>query len=137
MRRVREQVGAICLFSNSNYKIYEETQVSSDKDTARMLSAGASRVFFIEAEDAFIYEAFQSVLTLFQLKTPVICESGGLRNYMKPAIFILLHTKGTEAKEKSKPLFEKADLLLESEMGNFQIPENIVTFENQKWQLNL
>lgn len=132
-----QQVGAINLVANSNYNIYEETQITSNKDTAKMLEAGALRVFFIEAADEYIYMAFKEILVLININTPIICESGGLRNYIKPAVFILLHTKGTNAKPKSVPLMAIADRVIESEMGKLNFPSNIVTFTNNKWQINL
>ena len=131
-----EQIGAVCLITAKDYKIYEETQVSSDKDTARMLASGASRVFFIEAEEPFIFTAFKSVLDLISPNIPIICESGGLRKYIKPSVFIMLHTKETDPKLSSKELMPLADRVLESDFGTLHIPHNIVTFENHKWKLN-
>jgi len=128
--------GADCLYSSPDMKIYEETQATSDKDTERMLKAGASKVLFIEADQEFVYAAFQKALEIIPENSAIICESGSLRRYTIPSLFIMLHTSDTEPKESSKELLSLADKIFYFEPGHLQIPEKPVVFSNYAWKLN-
>ncbi len=131
------QIGTLCHFSSPNFSIYEETKADSKKDSARMLNAGASRAFFIEADHEFVYPAFEHLLTLLPADLPLICESGNLRNYIIPGKFILLHTENTIPKPQSVHLIPLADYYLVSEQGDFYIPENFLKYKNKTWELNI
>lgn len=128
--------GTRLLYSSKDFSIYEETREASDKDTARMLAAGASKVLFIEADGEFVYQAFQKALESIPIVSAIICESGTLRRYIKPSLFVILHTLGTEPKESSKDLMTMADKVFYFESGNLQIPEIPVAYANNRWKLN-
>jgi Ni2+-binding GTPase involved in maturation of urease and hydrogenase len=130
------QKGSKPVYVTSDYAIYEETKAISDKDTERMLKAGASNVFFIEADHEFVYKAFQRVLEKIPGNAAIICESGTLRRYIKPSLFVMLHTLGTEPKESSKDLMTRADKVFYFEKGNFQLPDKSVVFTNNHWKIN-
>ncbi len=129
------QIGSKCLYSSNDFTIYEETETSSDKDTSRMLRAGASKVLFIEAESENVFKAFQKALEFIPLNSAVICESGSLRKFLKPSVFIILHAIGNEPKISSKELLPLADKIFQFETGKLNIPLNSVFFKNQKWSL--
>ena len=132
-----EQAGSLCLVDMDNFRIFEETQVSSQKDSARMLEAGAARSFFIEADREYVYQAFKFLLDLISESAPIICESGNLRNYLIPAVFVMLHTNVTDPKPEAVELFPLADKVLVSEPVDLQIPGNFVSFNNETWRINL
>jgi hypothetical protein len=128
--------GTICLYAGPSFSIYEETSASSDKDTARMLRAGASKVLFIEAEGEFIYQALQKTLARYPEDIAIICESGTLRRFVTPSLFVMLHTKGSEPKQSSKDLMTVADKIFYTENENLQIPDRPAVFANGRWKLN-
>ena len=132
-----EQVGSFCFADLSNFRIFEEMQGNSLKDSARMLKAGASRSFFIEADGEFVYSAFKFLLNHIPENLPIICESGNLRKYLIPALFIMLHTNKTEPKPAAVELLPLADKVLVSEAGSLKIPNNFVSFSNTTWKINL
>lgn len=116
------QIGTIRIFQNPEYSIYEETQAYSDKDTSRMLQAGASNVYFIEADREYVYPAFQKLSEIIPVNAAIICESGTSRKYIKPSLFILVNTIGTMPKESAKDIMQMADKIFNFEFGNLQIP---------------
>jgi len=130
------QEGTQIIYSTKDFTIYEETLVASDKDTARMLKAGASKVLFIEADREFVYQAFEKSMEVIPGNAAIICESGTLRRYTRPSLFVMLHTLGSEPKKSSKDLMEVADKIFFFEDGNLQILENPVVFTNYQWKLN-
>jgi Ni2+-binding GTPase involved in maturation of urease and hydrogenase len=129
------QIGSFCHYESEGFRIFEDTNPNSEKDTARMLKAGAARAFFIEAEDNFVYQAFEHVLQFIPQGSPVICESGSLRNYITPGKFILLQTEGVEPKEKSLPLIPLADHYWISQQGRLIIPSGCVIYNNNTWEI--
>lgn len=128
--------GIRIIYSSATYSIYEETQPTNDKDTSRMLRAGASRVFFIEAEQQYVYPAFLKSLEFIPINSAIICESGTLRKYTKPSLFVMLHNADQEPKESSKDIMLLADTVLEFKSGSLRLPPKPVIFVNNRWKLN-
>lgn len=74
----------------SKFRILEEKNYIADKDTSKLLKAGAQKVFYIEATNDYLLPAFEEFLSVNSGKGPIICESGSLRNIVKPGLFVLL-----------------------------------------------
>jgi hypothetical protein len=90
--------GLIPIVENSNFRIYEETDYISNKDTSRYLKAGAERSFFIQTTDAFLKESFQLTSVLMDPDLPFIVESAELRHILVPELFVFI--QGSDAIEK-------------------------------------
>lgn len=82
------------------FEIIEETDPSSPKDTARMLSAGASRVFWLKTRMAAAPEAVEACLKRIGPGIPIVCESNRLRKFVEPDVFLMLMGANPE---KAKP----------------------------------
>src|SRR5512133_216173 len=54
--------GLTMIAGNTEFKIYEERDGTSGKDSSRMLRAGASRVFLIVSGEAMLGEAFDALV---------------------------------------------------------------------------
>ncbi len=74
----------------SGFTITEEYDPGTRKDTAKMLMAGASRVFYIQAEDAFAEQAILTFRSEFIKNELIVCESRSLRNIIMPGLFIMM-----------------------------------------------
>jgi len=73
-----------------NFSIWVETCLNDNKDTARMIFAGAKQSFYIESPDTLIYESYMKFNELYKPVGPIICESKSLRKFVKPGLFIFL-----------------------------------------------
>lgn len=82
--------GLAVISEQPGYSVYEETNKDTEKDTSRMLRAGASKVYFAKVTDNFISEAFGVIFGSIPEGSPVICESPALRYYAEPAVFIIM-----------------------------------------------
>jgi hypothetical protein len=91
--------GLIRIAEGSQWVIYEETEVNGMKDTARMLGAGAGKVYFAKVWDDSLPEVFREIMRFIPEGTPVICESPALRNFVEPGIFAVISSEST-AKQK-------------------------------------
>lgn len=82
--------GLLPISEEIGYAIYEESYKGSFKDTSRMLSAGAHKVYFAKVWDDQLFEVFNQIMKLMPAGTPFVCESPALRNYAEPGVFIIM-----------------------------------------------
>ncbi len=93
------------IISNENFNIYEETSSSTGKDSAAMLKAEASNVFYIEVLDEYLETAFEHFQNIMPSPYPIVCESPALINYVKPGVFFIVDNENN--KNKKKEIFLK------------------------------
>lgn len=95
--------------------LFEETNRTSDKDTSRMLQAGAVRVFYLRTSDNGIKAGFEEFLRQIPGKAAVICESNSLGQFVKPALSIMVKPVSGEIKARAVAQLECADLIVVSD----------------------
>lgn len=124
------------IISNDNYLIFEEKNKSSLKDTSRMLSAGARKVYYIQAENFLVRQAFQAISHELDSKIPIVCESGELRNFITPSVFLVCHgSSEKKIKEKIQKLISKADAIIKFDENKPEFDLLNINFVNGKWGL--
>lgn len=74
----------------NKYQIFRELNPYSEKDSTKMLKAGAWQVYYIQTTDLHIKEAFEKVMENIPENYPIICESGALSQFVKSGLHILL-----------------------------------------------
>jgi len=94
-----------------DFEIFEE-KGKGDKDSQRMLNAGASRSFFIRTNDTFAEVAFKSFLTQIDNKSLIVCESNSLRKYVEPKVFVMVGDISQSKKPGAKVVFKMADFVV-------------------------
>jgi hypothetical protein len=125
--------GLIVRADKDGYSIYEETDIESTKDTSRMLKAGASRVFFAKVWDNQISDVFNEIMKEIPAGTPVICESPALRNYVEPAVFIIMTSETVNKHKDIKHLQELPHVSFKLEELE-EMKSLPVVFESGKWR---
>lgn len=78
----RHEHNGTIIFEQSNCRIIHET-TAGNKDSMRMYMAGASAVYYVEADDDGLHEAWEKVCNIIDSKVPIIVES--------PRLYQLLH----------------------------------------------
>ncbi len=122
--------------SNSNFLIREESFLS-EEDTGKMFSAGAKRVFYIKTKQQAIFEAIQTLFNEIGQEHLIVCESNSLREFINPALFLLIRSKTGEEhpKHHALKLEQLADRIIWSDGQQFDfLPEHITIIDN-KWEL--
>ena len=95
----------IPIMVNADFGIWEQTMVSDYKDSSKMLKAGASKVFYIEAKDAFLPQVLDILTTIIDFNNRIIIESAAIRRYLQPEQFILVYSNEySETKEHNKDI---------------------------------
>ncbi len=72
------------------FAIIEEKKTKPEKDTVRMLKAGASKSYLLISKPNYIKEALNSFLDLIATDDIVVAESATLRHYIKPKSFVIV-----------------------------------------------
>jgi hypothetical protein len=118
------------------FHVFRELSIESEKDSSRMLKAGASEVYFIQSEDADLEGAFEKLHLLIPANIPIVCESGSLANVFKPGLHLLI--KGENADENKKSFvsnLKKADFILSKDDFSIDDLNFEIEFSSQKWVL--
>jgi hypothetical protein len=128
--------GMNVVFGNGNYNIYEETDSVLEKDSSRMLKAGAVRVYYIETKDEFIRESFLKVYESIPAGMPVVCESPALGKYMKAGVLFLLDRRDDNGEKKNMTeLVRAADMIMDLETALREENLGKIEFVVGKWKL--
>ena len=119
-----------------DYLIIEETNPGSDKDSSRMLRAGATQVFSLQTKDRHFQAPFQTLMGLIPKGQPIVCESGALLNYAKPGLFILVKRQGQTAFKKGiDQLPYQPDRWVTFDGEGFDLEATGIQFDPGGWRL--
>ena len=95
--------------------LFEETRNNLDKDTSRMLRAGAKKVYYLQGDDEQIRIGFQEFQSMIPSSAPIVCESSSLWKYVQPGLLILVKAASVEIKPRALEIGEQASLIIDSD----------------------
>lgn len=98
-------------------EIWEEYNPERQKDTGRMLKAGADKVYWLKTDEEHVNQGLNNLLTKIPDGHFLICESNILRAYAEPDLFIMIkRDKPLGQKQSAKDVEEFVDLFVTSRM---------------------
>lgn len=117
---------------NNDFIVVDENQ-QTGKDSSLFLQAGAEKVFFVMSKKEQALEAFYFLQPLLG-NGPVVVESGGLFDVMKPGLLLFV-TRPNETIHKNKELSYGA---VRVENDHKSVPEvlNNIEFINHQFRIN-
>jgi len=128
----------VCSSLEGVYSITEELDSISEKDTARLLAAGACRVFWLRVREEHLQEGITALLDVIGHDTVSICESNSLRQVVEPGLFLMVGSHETKSWKSSALGVKKyADRIIISDGSSFDFDPNRIKFINGKWRINL
>jgi hypothetical protein len=127
--------GLLLLAENKGFSIFEELDPLTNKDTSRMLSAGAQKVFFAKVTDNDLLNAFNEILLFIPDGTPIVCESPGLRYFLDPGIFIIMRSEESYNNKDINKLLKLPHVLMKLKDLN-KIERLPFSFSNGKLSFN-
>jgi hypothetical protein len=119
------------LVKKQKYIILKEKQLSG-KDSSLMLQAGAEQVFFLMAAPEYLPEAFEK-LSGYLPETPIVCESGGLHEIIRPGLFFFIQKTGTPVRKQQHLRYDPVIVNNDGENLNFDYSR--IQLENHKFSL--
>lgn len=120
------------IHQSDHFIICKEINTDSQKDSSRMLKAGAHKVYYIEADDKYVSDAFRIVASEINSR-PIICESAALRKFVHPGIFIFVDKNLTSEHYKHEDLKEKADFIVHTFENSINFRN--IQFDGKRWKL--
>jgi hypothetical protein len=108
----------VCTSLKGDFEITEETDDISGKDTARLLAAGAERVFWLRVRRNKLLEGVRALQQRIGPDAVCVCESNSLRQAVVPDLFLMARESGSTA-------FKESALAVKHHV------DRIVTFDGQ------
>jgi hypothetical protein len=101
-----------------------------------LLAAGAIRSFYVVAADEHLLRVIEMIIDLSESNNFYVFESGGLRQYVKPGLFIMMKPiNHNEKKHDAVQLENLADVIIEFDGRQFDLkPDGIAITENS-WKI--
>ncbi len=124
----------VCSSLEGNFSITEETNRQSDKDTCRMLAAGAARVFWLRALKTHLNEGISALQDVIGDGAVSVCESNSLRHVVEPGLFVMLKGRGTaNCKASAKDVAQYADRTVFFDGSDFDISLDEIELIDGRW----
>ncbi|KPK43954.1 MAG: hypothetical protein AMJ65_04405 [Phycisphaerae bacterium SG8_4] len=124
----------VCASLEGVYSLTQETDAASGKDTARLLAAGASRVYWLRVLKTHLKEGLAALLDVVAPEVTSICESNSLRNVVEPGVFLIAEKKGAKLwKPSALEVREYADRIVVSDGSSFDLDIGRIGLEDGKW----
>lgn len=117
-----------------NYRIFKETDLTSGKDSSLFLQAGAEKVFYIQATDAYLEDAFRIVTDYISKDQPIIVESAALRKFIVPELYLFIQKDYEEVKPSALEMQKLADIVVYSDSGQFSMDPSSFVYD-QIWKI--
>ncbi|MCB0806101.1 MAG: hypothetical protein KDC05_09915 [Bacteroidales bacterium] len=123
----------LLLVANNNYSIYEEKSALKEKDSNRMLNAGAFRSFYLECKNENLPDAFDHFLTLIPLAKPIIVESPALYHFIEPGVFMIADHPGVALKKQEIIDLTETNLVIDINKDTLPDLYDSLRFKNNEW----
>lgn len=124
------------LIDNTNLYIAEETDSTTGKDSSLMLAAGAQQSFFVMATDEHLGSAILEICKMAPSKVLLVCESGGLRDWVVPGVFLMMNsTISGIIKSSAEKLKLLADRLITFDGEKIDFDIDTIEITDNRWTL--
>ncbi len=126
----------IILINRKDLYVGIECNLNKQKDSSLMLKAGALKSFFVMSSDEYLMDALQIISQNISPNTPIICESGGLRKYIVPGIFLMMSRSDSQQDKVS--IFERiqqADQFITFNGTSIDFNIHQIQLSNKRWNL--
>ncbi len=124
----------VCSSLEGHFSITEETDSRANKDTCRMLAAGAKKVLWMRVLKKYLEEGLDALLDIIGNDAVSICESNSLREVVEPGVFIMLKGAAEEdAKASAKGVMRYADRIVRFDGNKFDISDDDIELIDGRW----
>lgn len=115
-------------------RLFEEFRTDSDKDTSRVLRAGAKRAFYLSSDNDRVKEGYLEFRRLIPEDAVVVCESNSLREIVEPGLMILIRPETGVLKPRAAALVPLCDFEISSDgQSGFPGLEDIELTTERGW----
>jgi len=124
----------VCSSLQGNYCITEEHEGPANKDTVRMLSAGAHKVYWLRVLKEHLAEGIAELLDLIPVDALVIAESNSSRLVLKPGLFLVVRERGsTTVKASCQDVIHLADKVFDFDGADWDVSPTQCLYTAGRW----
>lgn len=125
----------VCSSLEGNFVITQESDSDSEKDTARLLKGGASRVFWLRVMRTHLGDGLAALLDVVG-DSVLVCESNSLRQVVEPSVFLIVKNRNSRGwKSSSRDVRKYADRIVTWDKEGFDLDINRIKPIDGKWTL--
>jgi molybdenum cofactor guanylyltransferase len=126
----------VCSSLEGDFVITKETNSKSNKDTARLLAAGAKQVFWLRVMKTHLKEAVTALLDIVGPDAISVCESNSLRQVVEPGLFLIVKARDTKRwKASAGEVKRYADRVVGADGGGFDFDIDRLRIIDRKWTI--
>ncbi len=126
----------VCSSLDGDFDIMEETDSNSEKDTARLLAAGAKRVYWLRVMKTHLEEGLASLLDIIGPDAVSICESNSLRQVVEPGLFLMVKGRDSKTwKSSARNVKKYADRIVVAGPDGFDSDLDRIKLMSGQWAL--
>jgi molybdopterin-guanine dinucleotide biosynthesis protein A len=108
----------------------------SHKDTARILAAGAKRVFWLRVMHTHLEQGLTALLDIVGPDAVLICESNSLRHVVEPGLFLIVKDRDTKFwKDSARQVKSYADKIVARNGTSFDLDIDQIKLADGRWLL--
>jgi molybdopterin-guanine dinucleotide biosynthesis protein A len=126
----------VCSSLEGDFCITEETNTKSQKDTGRLLAAGAKQVFWLRVLKTHLKECITALINIIGPDAISICESNSLRHIVEPGLFLVVRGRNSKIWKSSAGDVKKyADRIVVSDGNSFDFNIDRIKLADGRWLL--
>ncbi|MBI9034292.1 MAG: hypothetical protein JEZ03_07465 [Bacteroidales bacterium] len=110
----------------NSFQVFEEFDRKGQKDTSKMLIAGAQKVYFIQVKDDSLSSIAHLIEKISNEYDYIVCESSSIRRVLIPNQFILVKNPANPEKQSITDIEQFADTILISQDSRMTSINNYV-----------
>ncbi len=124
----------ICSSLKGDYEITEETRTDTDKDTSRMLRAGAHKVYFLKVRYDRLEQGLKALLAVLPKHALAVCESNSIRKVIEPGLFLVIKNRAErQIKESCAEVIHFANKIIDFQDMSWNFSPERVRIGESGW----
>lgn len=126
----------ICSDFKGNFALTQELDGPPDKDTKRLIDAGASKVFWLLVRETHLASGLEALLNILPAGQAAILESNSARRILEPSLFLVLRQEGSsKIKESCRQVIDQADCILTFNGKDWNLSPDRISYSAGRWWL--
>ena len=124
------------------FMVTREGEEPDEKDTHRMLHAGAQQVYWLRTLKSALDDGMQALFAQLRadgvaLETAcIICESNSARKAVEPGMFVIVRQEGDDFKPSCAEVYDDADRIILFHGDGWDIDPGELVFSDARWRLS-